>query len=153
MWIRPFYPLAWASPLSLEVNYHLMATPAPTVLQGFLWPWTWDFSSQLLQCCTATTVILDPDKIKSVTASTFSPSICHEVMGMDTIVLVVLMLSSNPTFSLSSFTLIKKLFSSPSLSTFEVVLFAYLRLLAFSPAILIPACDSPSSAFWMMYSS
>ena len=28
------------------------------------------------------TVILEPKKIKSVTASTFSPSICHEVMGL-----------------------------------------------------------------------
>ena len=28
-------------------------------------------------------VILEPKKIKSVTASTFSPSICHEVMGPD----------------------------------------------------------------------
>ena len=27
--------------------------------------------------------ILEPKKIKSVTASTFSPSICHEVMGLD----------------------------------------------------------------------
>ena len=28
-------------------------------------------------------VLLEPKKIKSVTASTFSPSICHEVMGLD----------------------------------------------------------------------
>ena len=28
------------------------------------------------------TVILEPKKIKSVTVSTFSPSICHEVMGL-----------------------------------------------------------------------
>ena len=34
------------------------------------------------------TVILEPKKIKSVTVSTFSPSICHEVMGMDAIILV-----------------------------------------------------------------
>ena len=31
------------------------------------------------------TVILEPRKIKSVTASTVSPSICHEVMGLDAI--------------------------------------------------------------------
>jgi len=31
------------------------------------------------------TVILEPKKIKSVTASTFSPSICHKVMGPDAI--------------------------------------------------------------------
>ena len=35
------------------------------------------------------TVILDPKKIKSVTVSTFSPSICHEVMGPDAMILKV----------------------------------------------------------------
>ena len=30
-------------------------------------------------------VILEPKKIKSVTVSTFSPSICHDVMGPDAI--------------------------------------------------------------------
>ena len=29
------------------------------------------------------TVILEPKKVKSVTASTFSPSVCHEAMGLD----------------------------------------------------------------------
>ena len=29
------------------------------------------------------TVILEPKKIKPITASTFFPSICHEVMGPD----------------------------------------------------------------------
>ena len=33
-------------------------------------------------------VILDPSKIKSATVSTVSPSICHEVMGPDAMVLV-----------------------------------------------------------------
>ena len=33
-------------------------------------------------------VILEPKKIKSVTVSTVSPSICHEVMGPDTMILV-----------------------------------------------------------------
>ena len=33
-------------------------------------------------------VILEPKKIKSVTVSTVSPSICHEVMGQDAIILV-----------------------------------------------------------------
>ena len=35
------------------------------------------------------TMILEPKKIKSVTVSTFSLSICHEVMGLDTIILVL----------------------------------------------------------------
>ena len=34
------------------------------------------------------TVILEPRKIKSATVSTVSPSICHEVMGLDTMILV-----------------------------------------------------------------
>ena len=33
-------------------------------------------------------VILEPKKRKSVTASTFSPSICHEVMGLEAMILV-----------------------------------------------------------------
>ena len=41
-----------------------------------------------------------------------SPSICHEVMGPDALILVFRILSFNPTFSLSSFTFIKRLFSS-----------------------------------------
>ena len=34
------------------------------------------------------TLILQPKKIKSFTASTFPPSICHEVMGLDAVILV-----------------------------------------------------------------
>ena len=33
-------------------------------------------------------VILEPKKIKSVTVSIVSPSICHEVMGLDAVILV-----------------------------------------------------------------
>ena len=43
-------------------------------------------------------VILEPRKIKSATVS---PSICHEVMGPDAMILVFWMLSFKPTFSLS----------------------------------------------------
>ena len=35
-------------------------------------------------------VILEPQKIKSDTVSTVSPSICHEVMGLDAVILVFL---------------------------------------------------------------
>ena len=59
-------------------------------------------------------VILEPPKIKSVTISTVSPPICNE--GMGPMILVFRMLSLKPTFSLSSFTFIKRLFSSSSLS-------------------------------------
>ena len=44
----------------------------------------------------------------------------------------------------SSFTFIKRLFSSSSLSAIRVVSSAYLRLLIFLPAIFIPACTSSS---------
>ena len=50
-----------------------------------------------------TAVILEPKKVKSDTVSTVSPSICHEVMGPDAMILVFLMLSLKPNFSLSSF--------------------------------------------------
>ena len=33
-------------------------------------------------------VILEPEKIKSATVSTVSPSICHEVMGRDAMILL-----------------------------------------------------------------
>ena len=42
-------------------------------------------------------------KIKSVTVSTVSPSICHEVMGPHAMILVYQMLSFKPTFSLFLF--------------------------------------------------
>ena len=76
-------------------------------------------------------VILEPQKIKPLTVSTVSPSICYEVMGPDAMILVFGMFSFKPTFSLSSFTFIKRLFSSSSLSAIRVVSSAYLRLLVF----------------------
>ena len=42
-------------------------------------------------------VIMEPRKIKSATVSTVSPSICHEVMGLDAMILVFWMLSFKPT--------------------------------------------------------
>ena len=80
-------------------------------------------------------------------------SICHEVMGLNAMILVFWMWSFKPTFSLFSFTSIKRLFSSSSLSAIRVVSSAYLRLLIFLPAILIPAYASSSPAFLMMYSA
>ena len=98
-------------------------------------------------------VILEPNKIKSATVSTISPSMCHEVMGLGAMILVFWVLSFKPTFSLSSLTFIKRLFSSSSLSAIRVVSSAYLRLLIFLPAILIPTCASSSPEFHMMYSA
>jgi len=98
------------------------------------------------------TVILEPKKRKSVTASTFPPSIYHEVIGPNAMILVFLNFNFKPAFSLSSFTLIKRLFSSSSLSAIRVVLSEHLRLLVFLLEIFILACDPSSPAFHMMYS-
>ena len=46
-------------------------------------------------------VIWEPKKMKSDTVSTVSPSISHEVIGPDAMILVFLMLGFKPTFSLS----------------------------------------------------
>ena len=67
---------------------------------------------------------------------------CHDLSFLN----VVLM----PAFSLSAFTLIKRLFSSFLLSVIRVVSSAYLRLLIFLLASLIPACDSSRLVFHMM---
>ena len=86
-------------------------------------------------------VILEPKKKKSVTTSTLSPSICHEIMGLDPMILLFLIFSFKLALSLSSFTLIKRLLSSSLLSAIRMVTSAYLRLLMFLPPILIPACN------------
>ena len=59
-------------------------------------------------------------KKRLVTVSTVSSSIYHEVMGLNAMILVFWMLSFKPNFSLSSFTFIKRLFSSSSLSAIRV---------------------------------
>ena len=73
------------------------------------------------------------------------PIICHDLSFW--------MLSFKPAFSVSSFIFIKRPFSSSSFSAIRVVSSAYLRLLLFLPAILIPACASFSLAFCVMYSA
>ena len=70
---------------------------------------------------------------------------CHD--------LVFLKAEFKPVFSLSSFILIKRLFSSSSLSVIRVVLSPCLRLLICFLTILISACDSSSLAFHVMYSA
>ena len=104
-------------------------------------------------------VILEPPtphQNKSDTISTDSPSICHEVMGLDVMIFVFRTLGFKPAFSLSSFTFIKRLFSSSSLSAVRAesaISFSYLRLSIFLPIIQIPTCASSSLAFLMMYSA
>ena len=89
-------------------------------------------------------VILEPKKIKSVTVSIVSPSICHEVMELDAMILLLCVLSFKPAFSLFCFTFIKKLFSSSLLSAIRVVPSTYLRLLILLLESLIPVCTSSS---------
>ena len=70
---------------------------------------------------------------------------CHD--------LCFFMLRLKPALSVSSFTFIKRLFSSSLLSAIRVVSSAYLSLVILLPAILIPVCASSSPAFHMMYSA
>ena len=98
-------------------------------------------------------VISEPNKIMSVTVSIVSPPTCHEVMRPDAMILVFLMLSFKPAFSLSSFTFIKSFFSPSLLSAIKVVSSAYLRLWIFLLATLTIACDSSSPACHMMYTA
>ena len=93
------------------------------------------------------------EKMNSVTVSTISLSICHEVMGPVAMILVFWMLSFKPAFSLFFFTFIKRLLRSSSLSAERVVSSAYLKILIFLQAILIPACASSRLAFHMTYSA
>ena len=68
-------------------------------------------------------------------------------------ILVFWMVNFKPAFSLSSLTLIKRLFSSFSLSAIRVLPSTYLRLLIFLLAILISACHSSILAFRVIYSA
>ena len=98
-------------------------------------------------------VILELPKTKSASVPTVSPSICHEVMGSDAMILVFwMLLSCKPAFSLSSFIFIKRLFNSSLLSFISLVLSAYLRFLIFLLAYLTPVCASSGLVFHMMYS-
>ena len=94
-------------------------------------------------------VILEPKKI-----------VCHcfhcfpiYLPWSDGAMILVFECCFKPAVSLFSFTFIKKIFSFSLLSAIRTVSSAYLRLLIFLPAILIPACASSSPAFHRMYSA
>ena len=78
-------------------------------------------ASLISQLQAQSAVILEPKRIKSVTVSIVPPSICHEVMGLDAMILVFWMLSFKPAFSCSSFTFIKRCSSSYSFPNFEPI--------------------------------
>ena len=95
----------------------------------------------------SSSVILVPKKIKSVTVSTVSLSICKKWWDqMPWLFFECWILNQ-------LFHLFKRIFSSSSLSAARVVSSEYLRLLIFLPAILITACASSSPVFLMMYSA
>ena len=98
------------------------------------------------------TVIWEPKKIKSHCFHCF-PIYLSWSDGTGYHDLRFLNVEFKPAFSCSSFTFIKRLFSSFLLSTIRLMSSAYLRLLIFLPAILIPACASSSWAFLRMYSA
>ena len=100
---------------------------------------------------------LEPKEIKSVTVSTFSPSICHEVMEPDVMIsgfffFPFLMLNYKTAFSLSSFLIS----SRESLVPFPFLSLEWHHLhiwgCCYLWEILIPACDSSSLAVCMLYS-
>ena len=114
-------------------------------------PWSKRLLISWLQSPSA--VILEAKKIKSATVSIVSPiywpwsgrTRCHDLSFLN--------VEFQVSFLLSSFTLIKRLFGSSSLSAIMVVSSASLKLLIFLLAILIPACASSSPEFLMMYSA
>ena len=59
-------------------------------------PWSNHLLISWLQ--SPSTVILEPKKVKSVTVPIVFPSICHEVLGPDAMILVFWMLSFKPAF-------------------------------------------------------
>ena len=81
------------------------------------------------------------------------PSVCHAVNGAGYHNLSFLIFSLKLALSLSSFTLIKRFFSSSLLSTIRLVSSAYLRLLRVLPPVLILACNWSSPAFLMISSA
>ena len=89
-------------------------------------------------------VILEPKNMKS---DTVSPSMCLEVMGPDAMIFVFWMLTFKPTFSFSSFTFIKRLFSFSLLSAIRVVSSAYLRLWYFSQQSWFQLVPLPAQRF------
>ena len=94
-------------------------------------------------------VILEPKKRKCANTSTFF--LLFAIKWWDWIPCSWLFEYWVSSQLFHSFTFMKRLFSSSSLSAIRVVSPAYLRLLMFFPAILSSTCDSSSPAFLMMY--
>ena len=153
LWVQLIYPyMTTGKPVVLTI----CLLPAKWYLCFLIWCHSFPYKKQVsFNFVAAVTVPSDfgAQEKKICHCFHFLFSICHEVMGPDAMILVFWMLSFQPAFRLSSFTLIKRLFSSSSLSALRVVLPAYLYLLIFLPATLIPACVSSSPAFHRIYSA
>ena len=110
------------------------------MLSSFVTPFFPRSKHLLISCLQLpSAVILEPKKIKSVTASNFFCSICHKVIGPDTIIFIFKCWVSS---QLSHYLL--SLLSRGSSVPLSFLLIAFLT-------ILIPACDSFNPAFCMMY--
>ena len=98
-------------------------------------------------------VILEPKRIKSATVSSFSPSICHEVMGPDAMILVFWMLNLKPygvvriSFDLSSE---KELERNTTWSQITEFLMSEEPVLSLLPPTfpLLCLCGFPWSSHW-----
>ena len=79
---------------------------------------------------------------------------CHEVMGLDAMILVFWMFSFKPTFSLSSFTFIKRLFSSSLLSAIRVIVICISEVIDIVSKIYLLCYFSPRflAVFNFLYS-
>ena len=152
-----FFCILYAQPF-LWSNSHALSPGKTTGLTR------WTFVSQIMSLLLKFTVwVCHSFSSKEQVSSNFTAAvnicsdfgaqenkICHAMMRLDAMMFFFWRLSFKSLFSL---TFIKRLFSSSLLSAIRVVSSAYLRLLIFLPAILIPACASSRLAFHMMYSA
>ena len=104
----------WVTSLSLFFHFHFSFTFTFTFLSlslffhfRFVIAFLLSSKSFLISWLQSpSAVILEPKKIKSVTVSTVSPSICHEVMRPEAMIFVFWTLSFKSIFSLSSCSLV-----------------------------------------------
>ena len=99
------------------------------------------------------TVFLEPPKTKTLTVSIVFPSVCHEVMGPCVMIFLFWMLSVKPAFSLLSFTFVKRLFNSSSLSARKDSIICISKVIDISPRNLDSILYFFQPGICMMYSA
>ena len=128
-----------------------------------LWKTVWRFLKKIRNKTTTVVVVQSTSHVwlfvtpwiaARQTSLSLIPQSLPKFMFIVSVILVFffLIFSHNLALLLSSFTVIKRLFSYSSLSAIRVVSFTYLGLLMFLLSILIPACNSSGLAFLMMFS-